>query len=341
MTTVYVDRMASALELRDGVITVRMANGTAGARLPARLATRIVLRGDTQVSARTLAALADVGVAVACIAGRGGDRVAMLLGAPHNDAAIRVAQIQTFARAGFAMQLAAHWVRQKIVQQRAMLAAIQAQRPDLRKPTFDAMAVLANCLDQLGRGRDVAQVRGLEGAAAAAYFPAYFAAFAPSLGATHRSRRPPKDPVNACLSLGYTLLYARAVQAAHASGLDPAVGTLHGLAYGRAALACDVMEPLRPVVDQLVYELFRSETLRAAHFSSDGGQGVLMGKAGRGAFYQAFEEIAPGLDRALRQRCRALVRILKRSATGRATVPEHWATDWETDTAGPLGGDRQ
>ena len=67
---------------------------------------------------------------------------------------------------------------------------------------------------------------GLEGAAAA-YFRALAAAFPPALGFEGRNRRPPRDPVNACLSLGYTLLHGDAVREAAVQGFDPMIGVLH------------------------------------------------------------------------------------------------------------------
>ncbi len=60
---------------------------------------------------------------------------------------------------------------------------------------------------------------------------------------------PPKDQVNAALSLAYTLLHTDAVIACHAAGLDPLIGFYHDLSFSRESLACDLVEPLRPRVD--------------------------------------------------------------------------------------------
>jgi CRISPR-associated endonuclease Cas1 len=89
----------------------------------------------------------------------------------------------------------------------------------------------------------------------------------PALQFTGRNRRPPRDPVNACLSLGYTLLHAQAVQACAVAGLDPLLGFYHRPAFGRESLASDLIEALRPAVDLWVWELVRSRTLLEDHFS--------------------------------------------------------------------------
>jgi CRISPR-associated protein Cas1 len=132
-------------------------------------------------------------------------------------------------------------------------------------------------------------LRGLEGAGAAAYFEGFADLLPASLHFAGRNRRPPRDPVNAMLSLGYTLLHAEAVLALYGAGLDPFVGFFHALDYGRESLACDVVEPLRVEVEQHVLMLFRSEKLRADDFSLAAGA-CLLGKAGRTRFYAEWEE---------------------------------------------------
>jgi CRISPR-associated protein Cas1 len=150
----------------------------------------------------------------------------------------------------------------------------------------------------------------LEGAAAAAYFQAFFQAFAPSLNVHQRKRRPPPDPVNAMLSLSYALLTSLAVQALWRTGLDPAIGFLHSLAHGRPALACDLIEPRRAEVDLWVQAQFRDRHLRAESFGHDGSGACLLGKAGRAHFYPAWDELARSLYRKMYQHSRHLTHYL-------------------------------
>jgi CRISPR-associated protein Cas1 len=131
---------------------------------------------------------------------------------------------------------------------------------------------------------------GSEGAAARAYFAAFATAFAPALGFVGRNRRPPRDPVNVCLSIGYTLLHFEALQAAARAGLDPAIGVYHEVKPGRDSLACDLVEPVRAEVDGFVHDLFATAGLRPEHFTGGGGAPCLIGKAGRTLFYRAYEE---------------------------------------------------
>lgn len=131
-----------------------------------------------------------------------------------------------------------------------------------------------------------------------------------SLGFTGRNRRPPRDPANAVLSLGYTLLHFEAVRACHAAGLDPMIGFFHELEFGRESLAADLIEPLRPRVDAWAWELFRHQVLRTEDFRRE-GDACLLGKGGRQRFYAEFESLARPLRRLLR---RFTVRLASRLA---------------------------
>ena len=116
--------------------------------------------------------------------------------------------------------------------------------------------------------------------------------------------------MNAALSLAYTLLHFDALRAAHSAGLDPMVGFYHRPAHGRESLACDLIEPLRPRVDEWIHALFRERVIRGAHFTMDKGA-CLLGKAGREHFYAAWESFAPLRRRHLRRQCAMLVTALR------------------------------
>ena len=143
-------------------------------------------------------------------------------------------------------------------------------------------------------------MRGLEGAAAAAYFQGLAELLPERLHFSGRNRRPPRDPFNAVLSLGYTLLHGEAVIALYGAGFDPFIGFYHALDFGRESLACDIVEPLRAEVDRFAMRLFRSERLRPEDFTSVDGA-CLLGKAGRGRFYVEWESAAETLRRRLDQ----------------------------------------
>ncbi len=330
MGTLYIDRQGLSLNLRDGVLELR-ADGERLRTVPARLLDRVVLRADTQLSSATLAALADEGVGLVALGGRGGQRVAHLLGAPANDARARIAQCQRVSDEPWATAWSRQVVRVKLRAQQRLLQGALQERADLRKPLTDAIATLQRVLKSLPQATDRASVRGLEGAGAAAYFKAYVQLFAPVLGFEGRRRRPPPDPVNACLSLGYTLLQSQAVQACWGAGLDPMVGFLHTPSHGRASLACDLVEPWRARIDAWVWQQFRSRELRPEHFGRDGAGACLMGKAARAHFYEAVQPLQKRCGAALRRHARLAARVLADAAE--LPSEDGWADDEHTQDA--------
>lgn len=333
MATLYLDR--SGIELRDeGASIAIYAGGERRRSLPLNLLDRIVIIGNTALSSRLLARLAARNIGLVLVDRRtGGSRVsAVWLGG--GDAERRLAQYRAYHDPGWRAEWARRIVAHKLASQRRLLVQAAGERPAERHRLLAASSTLAQILARLRSDEPLAPaaMMGLEGAAAHAYFSAYVRLFAPGLGFTERNRRPPRDPVNACLSLAYTLVHYQACVELAAAGLDPAVGFYHETTHGRESLACDLVEPLRPLVDGWVWEIFRSRVLRVEHFRRHGGA-CLLGKAGRAAFYQQHERFA---ERAAR-RLRRMTRLLVRALTGK--TPAEGITAEETAGSGFAAGD--
>lgn len=321
MATLVLDRTDLELRVCDGALAL-YEQGTRSGTVPLKLLDRVVIHGaHTRLDTGVLLKLAEAGAATVLMSPRAGRMVAIVLGRAHNDAAVRLAQARRVLDDGFCQSWARQLVATKIRRQHRLLSQAEARRPDARKPLFDARHSLAIALAQVDAQSTCASLRGIEGSAARAYFHGYGALFAEELVFTGRNRRPPRDPVNACLSLAYTMLHFDAVRAAHGAGLDPLLGFYHRPAFGRESLACDLIEPLRPLADEWVWQQFGARTLRPEHFTTDKGA-CLLGKAGRGHFYAAWERFAPPPRRWLRLRCAMLARSLRKEG-------EAWIADDE------------
>ncbi len=119
-------------------------------------------------------------------------------------------------------------------------------------------------------------LRGVEGAATREYYRAA------SLGIPdgfERSKRPPRDLINACLSTGYMLLQQRCMAAALAAGFDLYVGLYHSHKPGKPALALDLMEPFRPVIDRAIFGAARRRELKE-EFEDRKSEGVYLNPVG-------------------------------------------------------------
>jgi CRISP-associated protein Cas1 len=330
MSTLYLDRKGCSIKLEGRVLAVYL-DGARESTVPLHLLERVILRSSVTLDSATLARLADAGVAVVLFGGQLGNKQAVVLGRFHNDAARRVGQLRRFDDPEFRLRWTRRIVLGKLRGQRRLIAHALAQRPDLRLELTKAQQRIEQGITSVRSpdSADIDRLRGLEGAAAAGFFHGYCPLFAPELDFTGRNRRPPRDPVNAALSLGYSLLHAEAVRALHMAGLDPMVGFFHELDFGRASLASDLIEPLRPHVEQWVWDAFRQRTLRAEDFQRQ-GDACLLGKAGRQRYFGAFERFARSRRRLLRRWSARLARSL--SEVGRTALPSDSAPRCTTAT---------
>ena len=205
---------------------------------------------------------------------------------------LRRAQFRLAEQEWFCLRLARRLVAGKIRNQRTMLLRnhVEPERRVLREmKDMAARAESAVRLDEL---------LGIEGNAARLYFGAFAGMIKvePEEGASAfsfdfqtRNRRPPRDAVNALLSLGYSLLAKDFTIACYAVGFDPLMGFYHQPRHGRPALALDLMEPFRPLVaDSAVVSAVNTKMVTAKDFVR-AGKAVALTSDGRKAFFRAYE----------------------------------------------------
>lgn len=143
------------------------------------------------------------------------------------------------------------------------------------------------------RAQDKTELMGIEGRAANCYFSAFphlILQQKKDFPFTGRNRRPPKDAVNAMLSLAYTLLANDTSAALETVGLDPYVGFFHTLRPGRTSLALDVMEEMRAYLcDRFVMSLINRRQIASNDFLYQGEKGVVMTDKGRKTFLTSWQ----------------------------------------------------
>jgi CRISPR-associated protein Cas1 len=195
------------------------------------------------------------------------------------------------ARDGRALDIARRLVAGKIVNMGGVMRR--------RDPTAARAAVRK--LGQLARKARLAptigELLGMEGAATAQYFaawPALISDRAKTLEFDGRTRRPPRDPINAALSYCYAVLLGEALAAIAATGLDPRLGFLHAPRAGKPALALDLLEPFRPLIaDRAVLAGINTGRFEEHHFEERNG-GVWLSEVGRRLALLLLEERLSG-----------------------------------------------
>lgn len=308
MSSLYIDRKGTELKL-SGEALVCYENNERIGTIPLAPIERIYLKGDVTLQASLLAKLGERNIGVICLSGRK-NIPSLFLAQAHNDAERRLAQYGLANNEDFCLAFAKKLVMLKLLTQKNWLWQASNARMDkkiLLVPKAEELEMLIRKIDEQ---TNLAALRGIEGRAASAYFSALSIYLPPSLKFDGRNRRPPRDPFNAVLSLTYTLLHSEAVLAAHGAGFDPFIGFYHALDYGRESLACDLIEPLRPLVDNWLLGCFRKEILRVEHFSTT-QDGCFLGKAGRVHFYQEYEKQVANWRKMLSENCFDLVKVCK------------------------------
>lgn len=221
-----------------------------------------------------------------------------VVGPTSGNVLLRLAQYRAHEDSGRRVAIARNVAAAKIRNSRATLlrGARDAGTSEARDRLSKAAAALARSLASVADAAGLDDIRGCEGEAARQYFGAFAALI--TVGKSEfafalRTRRPPRDRVNAALSFVYALLVTDMVTALEGVGLDPQVGMLHGIRPGRASLALDLAEEFRScVADRLVLTLINRRQLKPEHFevrSSVGGS-VMLCEEGRRLVLGLYQE---------------------------------------------------
>ena len=241
------------------------------------------------------------------------------------DARLRQRQYELHRNDGVRLSLSKKFVLGKL---RNMAVLWKRQRDG--RSIGEHFKALKRLMGKAASASDLAKLRGYEGAASAQHFQVFKASLHQDLGFTGRAHRPPKDPVNALLSLGYTLLHNELYALVTAVGFDPYMGFYHEIKHGHPALASDLLEEWRPViVDLLVLGLVNREEITPGHFRRT-RTGLRLTKQGLTRFLEGYERrlttrvIHPRLGRRLTyRRClEAQVRLLAAYVRGETSMYE-------------------
>ena len=177
----------------------------------------------------------------------------------------------------------------KIANGVAVLRRFRANHPDAL--SVEAVADLERRVESAAGAAGLDSLRGIEGAAAASYFQLLGRMVPESYGFDGRNRRPPRDPVNALLSLGYVLVGNELQALLDAIGFDPYLGIFHQLDYGRPSLALDLLEELRaPLIDRWTASLLNLGVLAPADFSGSPERGVFLTPPALKRYFAAYEK---------------------------------------------------
>lgn len=285
MPTLYVIEPEARLEKEHGRLLVTKDDEVI-LSLPLQNVEQVVLVGRCGATTPALHALLGEKVPLFLVS-RSGELLGKLSPPAGFNLELRRAQYRRDEEADFCLGVARQFVAAKIHNQAALVKRLSRRRLALPAEKLER---LAQAEQSAREASSMESLLGIEGAAANLYFELYQQAFDPIWGFTRRTRRPPRDPVNALLSLGYTFLGTALMAALEIVGLDPYLGYFHQEEYGRPALALDLLEEFRaPVVDSLALWLINGRLLEKEDFENT-SEGVLLTQSGLRVFTREFSD---------------------------------------------------
>ncbi len=292
---------------KSGETIVIGVNGEKVDEVPLKDISHLVLVGHIQITTEAIHLLMASQRTISFL-GAGGKMIGTASAPITKNVLLRVAQYKKFENEGYCLNIAKEIITAKIENQRTILRRNGGN-------IDEALSLLKNLSTDCMGSKDKDSLRGFEGKASQIYFNVF-----PSLikkkevkkteqmtfgdlpegqgwdknmdsffAMNGRNKRPPRDPVNAMLSFGYTLLSRDIISAIIGTGMDPYYGFYHILEVGRPSLAIDMMEPFRPIIiDSLVLRLINTGEIKPSHFHIAQTE-VQLTKDGRFKFLEAYE----------------------------------------------------
>ncbi|HGG60402.1 MAG TPA: CRISPR-associated endonuclease Cas1 [Gammaproteobacteria bacterium] len=284
-----IDRKNSVLRHQAGCLLIEQP-GKPRRRAPLSQIEQVIIQGNPVAETAVWRALSDAGVPTVMLPTRGKGAVAMLGAGLATQLPLRRLQHRLADRPQAALALARWFIGLKLQSQDLSLSALD---PDAAGgDDIDAFrAQRDEALIRLPECRNIDAVMGLEGQTARGWFALLARRLPYCWKFSGRNRRPPRDPVNALLSLGYTLMQGDVRQVLIGSGLDPSLGFLHQDYPGREALALDFTEIFRSGIDCFVIQLLtRDQAFDNASFYYRAAEGCRLSKAARPLFFKAWAQ---------------------------------------------------
>jgi CRISPR-associated protein Cas1 len=330
----YFNTPGASIGIRDRVLVARDREQALD---PIRLQdiNHLALFGNVQISSQAISALAAEDIPITHFS-TGGFFHAVTHGHGLKNVMTRIEQFRAASDPVTCLALAKQMVTGKVRNQRTFLNRNHAE------PPTPVLLRLNHVRKDVERAGSIGELLGIEGAAAALYFEHFSGMLRPrqraetegvtavdadsawSFDFRGRNRRPPRDPVNALLSLAYSLLAKDFTIAAYAVGFDPYVGFYHQPRFGRPALALDMMEEFRSLIaDSAVLTAINNGAVTTKDFVR-AGEAVNLTPGGRRAFFEIYEKRVSGsirhpvfgYDVSYRRAFELQYRLLARALTG-------------------------
>jgi CRISPR-associated protein Cas1 len=294
LNTLFIQTQGSYVHLESDTVRIDV-EGEIKTRIPLHHLSGITVFGQVMLSPFLIGRCAQDGRDITWLS-RSGRFQGRLHGPVSGNVLLRRAQHQVLNDPQATLEIAKRFVAGKLQNARGTLlrAARESETENDQTALRDAARGHASAITLLRDCSSLDELRGVEGITAKAYFAAFTSLVRTNrddFTFTERSKRPPRDPINALLSFTYALLTGDCIAALEGVGLDPQVGFLHVLRPGRPALALDLMEEFRSsLADRLALTLINRGQITRTDFDERTGGAWSLNETGRKTVLVAYQK---------------------------------------------------
>lgn len=249
----------------------------------------VLIFGNVQFTTQAVCELFEHGIEMAILT-RTGRLIGQLTSPATKNIDLRIAQFRRHEDDGFKAAFSVAIVKAKIRNSVQSLRGFSYNHPEVS--LTDEISALEAAQEKVKGSQSPDTLNGIEGLAARHYFAGFGKMIVAEFEFNGRLKRPPPDPVNALLSLGYTMIYNEISSLLDGMGFDPYLGYYHSVEYGRASLASDLQEEWRaPIVDRLTLRLVNNRMLTADDFYDNHQGGVYLTRDAMKRYFAEYEDV--------------------------------------------------
>ncbi len=285
---VYIDTPGASVRRKKGRLIVRLHKEEI-LSVPLDGIHTLVISGNVQVSTQLLRTLLKMRASIVYLTGKG-EYLGTLYPEKAKNSILRLKQYKRHFDRDFCLGVGRRIVVGKIKNSRTILMRYERERKT--GVLEEIIGTLAGLIHRAENAENIKELLGIEGLSARKYFEGFRIILKPEwrFDFTKREKRPPVDPVNSLLSLGYTLLFKNIMSAILTVGMEPFIGFYHAPKYAKPALALDLMEEWRPViVDSLVLKIINKGVISSEDFIKE-PWGCFLKRRARKKFYYHYEK---------------------------------------------------
>jgi len=286
MSVIYVKEQGSYIRLKGEQIAVTKGKQTL-LEYPIYNIENIAVFGNVQITTQAVSKLMNNGIDIMYFT-YSGKYIGHMTAEKSKNIFLRFAQYEAYMDEKRRLEIARKIVENKVYNQIHLIKNFHWEREEYQylKDVQQMKQVLSTLQDK----KNSNEIMGIEGICSSIYFHCFRHMLKNGMSFEKRVRRPPRDPVNALLSLTYTFLLKDMSAVLEGYSFEMYLGFLHGIRYGRKSLALDMIEEWRqPVADRLVLRLFNKGMMSEGDFQEDTGDGVFLYEDGFQKFCNEYE----------------------------------------------------